>query len=84
MKTAIQILSEVTGLDEASIMDDNGEFPTKKAALKAMEEYANQFFDREEVLKSFNNYCNYMNDYKQHEGDRMDFETFMQINYPEK
>ncbi len=43
MKTAKEILSELTGIHEYRMNDDKGEYVTKSGALEAMERYAEQF-----------------------------------------
>ena len=56
---------------------------TEECAIKAMKEYAEQFFTREDMAKlwaecngiTFSRFCNL---------DTAEFETFMQLNYPEK
>ena len=50
MKTERKILSEIMGIPEYRLNDDNGEYVTKSGALKAMEEYASQFPSPEKVI----------------------------------
>jgi|ERR1035437_1024581 uncharacterized membrane protein YcgQ (UPF0703/DUF1980 family) len=57
MKTKEKILSDLTGIPEYRLLrDDKGEYITKSAALKAMEEYANQFKKGDDVAPDGKDY----------------------------